>query len=303
MNLNQFFLLAVACFATAFTASGCVASPPQSGSSTAPARVQGNDMTVTVPADAHPGLLDPSKAKFNTPPQFFAKFETTKGDFVIEVNRSWAPNGADRFFSMVQVGFFQNTAIFRAIDNFMFQFGIHGDPKVAAAWKNASIPDDKPAGRSNVPGTISFAQTGAPNSRSSQMFINLGNNGALDRGRNGGAGFYPFGQVVKGKEVIGKINVEYGENKGNVQGDFISKGNAYIQGKYPNIDYIKRVSIVPNPAGGGSGTQPAAGSGQKAPAGSGTQAPTGSGRKAPAGSGAKPATGSGAKAPAGSGAR
>ena len=294
MNQNQFFLLAVACFATAFTASGCIASPPQSGTA-APVRVQGNDMTVTVGANAHPGLLDPSQANATAPEKFFAKFETTKGDFIIEVNRSWAPNGADRFYNMVKVGFFHNTAIFRAIKNFMFQFGIHGDPKVAAAWKNASIPDDKPAGKSNLPGTISFAQSGAPNSRSSQMFINLGNNGSLDRGRNGGAGFYPFGQIVKGKEVIRKINVEYGENRGNVQGDFVNKGNAYIQSKYPNIDYIKQVSIVPNPMGGGSGTQSPAGSGQKAPAGSGAKAPAGSGAKAPAGSGAKAPAGSGAK--------
>lgn len=232
-------------------------------------------MTFTLPANAHPGLKDPSQAKFTSPPKFQAKFETTKGDFVIEVNREWAPNGADRFYSMIKVGYFHNTAIFRAIDNFMFQFGIHGVPEVAKAWREAPIKDDKPAGKSNVPGTISFAQTGAPNSRSSQMFVNLGNNGALDRGRNGGAGFYPFGKVVKGNEVIKKINVEYGENprREDVQGDFVKKGNAYIQNRFPNIDYIKRVTIIP--AAGGSGTQPAGGSGTT-PTGSGT---TGSGSR------------------------
>ena len=239
-------------------------------------------MTFTLPANAHPGLKDPSQAKFTSPPKFQAKFETTKGDFVIEVNREWAPNGADRFYSMIKVGYFHNTAIFRAIDNFMFQFGIHGVPEVAKAWREAPIKDDKPAGKSNVPGTISFAQTGAPNSRSSQMFVNLGNNGALDRGRNGGAGFYPFGKVVKGNEVIKKINVEYGENprREDVQGDFVKKGNAYIQNRFPNIDYIKRVTIIP--AAGGSGTQPA---------GSGTQR-TGSGTQPAGGSGTTP-TGSG----------
>ena len=275
MNCTKFFYLVAACIATVFTANGCVASPPQSGSTTTAPAQQGNDMTFTLPADAHPGLKDPSQAKFKAPEKFQAKFETTKGDFVIEVTREWAPNGADRFYSMVKVGYFKNTAIFRAIDNFMFQFGIHGIPEVAKAWQNAPIKDVKPAGKSNLPGTISFAQTGAPNSRSSQMFVNLGNNGALDRGRNGGAGFYPFGQVVKGKEVIKKINVEYGENRGNVQGDFVNKGNAYIQNKFPNIDYIKRVTIVP--AMGGSGTQPAAGSGTTPAAGSGTTAPAGSG--------------------------
>ena len=277
MNRTQFFFLTAAIVATAFTTNGCVANPPQSGSTTQSgsatrATAQGNDMTFKLPANAHPGLLDPSQAKFTAPAKFHAKFETTKGDFVVEVNREWAPNGADRFYSMIKVGYFQNTAIFRAVDNFMFQFGIHGVPKVANAWKNTPIKDDKPAGKSNVPGTLSFAQTGAPNSRSSQMFVNLGNNSFLDRGRNGGAGFYPFGKIVKGKENIAKINVEYGENKGNVQGEFMSGGNAYIQNKFPNLDYIKRVTILQS-AMGGSGT---AGSGTQAPAGSGT---TGSGSR------------------------
>jgi len=285
MNLTKFFYVVAACVATVFTVNGCVASPlqsgsntttpPQSGSTTTAPAQQRSDMTFTLPANAHPGLKDPSQAKFTSPPKFQAKFETTKGDFVIEVNREWAPNGADRFYSMIKVGYFHNTAIFRAIDNFMFQFGIHGVPEVAKAWREAPIKDDKPAGKSNVPGTISFAQTGAPNSRSSQMFVNLGNNGALDRGRNGGAGFYPFGKVVKGNEVIKKINVEYGENprREDVQGDFVKKGNAYIQNRFPNIDYIKRVTIIP--AAGGSGTQPA-GSGTQPAGGSGTT-PTGSG--------------------------
>lgn len=282
MNRTQVFFLAAAVLTSAITSSGCVA---QSGSATRPTvATQAGSMAFTVdPAAAHPGLLDPKQANFQAPPQFFAKFETTKGDFVIEVNREWAPNGADRFFSMVQVGFFEKIAIFRAIDNFMFQFGIHGDPKVAKAWKNASIKDDKSTGKSNVPGTISFAQTGAPNSRSSQMFVNLGNNGrSLDQGRNGGAGFYPFGQVVKGKDVIAKINTQYGENVGNVQGEFIAGGNAYIEQKFPKIDFIKRVTILKGEMA------PAAGSGMKAPAaGSGTSVPTAGSGTAGSGSGAK----------------
>ena len=262
MNRTPIFSLAVAVFASTIISNGCIA---QSGSSTRPATQQANDMRVTVPSDAHPGLRDPSQAKLKAPDKFFAKFETTKGDFVMEVNREWAPNGADRFYSMVKVGFFKNTAIFRAIDGFMFQFGIHGDPAVAKAWGNANIKDDKPAGKSNTPGTISFAQTGAPNSRSSQMFVNLGNNGrSLDQGRNGGAGFYPFGKIVKGMDVIKKINTEYGENKGpdNVQGNFKNKGNAYIQDKFPRIDYIKQVKLVPDPAlSRGGMTAPAVNSG------------------------------------------
>ena len=272
MNRTQIFFLAAAVITSAVTSSGCVA---QSGSGSRQAVPnQAGSMAFNLPADAHPGLKDPSQAQFKAPEQFFAKFETTKGDIVMEVNRDWAPNGADRFYSMVKVGFFKNVAIFRAVDDFMLQFGIHGVPEVANAWKKASIKDDAPAGKSNVPGTIAFAQTGAPNSRSSQMFINLGSNSFLDQGRNGGAGFYPFGQIVQGKNVITKINTEYGENQGNVQGEFINGGNAYIEKKFPRIDYIKNVTIVPNPATAGSGMKaPAAGSGMKAaPAGSGSGA-------------------------------
>ena len=268
MNRTQIFFLAAAVITSAIASSGCVA---QSGSATRQAvPSQAGSMAFTVdPATAHPGLLDPSKAKFKAPDEpFFAKFETTKGDFVMEINREWAPNAADRFYSMVKVGFFKNTAIFRAIDSFMFQFGVHGDPEVAQAWINAKINDDKPAGKSNVPATISFAQGPSPNSRSSQMFINLANNGPqLDR-QGSGPGFYPFGHIVKGKDVIKEINTEYGENKkfDNVQGNFIQRGNKYIQDKFPRIDYIKRVTIVPNPAGGSGTATPTVGSGAKAPA-------------------------------------
>ena len=276
---TKLFFLAAAVVGSAIISNGCIA---QSGSANRQTAIpaQANDMTVTIPANAHPGLKDPSQAKFTAPEKFFAEFETTQGNFVIEVNREWAPNGADRFYSMMKVGFFNNTAVFRAIDNFMFQFGIHGVPEVAKAWKDASIDDDQPAGKSNVPGTISFAQTGAPNSRSSQMFINLGNNGrSLDRGRNGGAGFYPFGQVVKGMDVVKKINTQYGENRGNVQGEFMDGGNAYIQNKFPKIDYIKQVKEVADPRGAG-GQMKEAGSGMKETgAGSGTQQPAGSGAR------------------------
>ena len=264
-NRTQIFLLVAAVVVSATTSSGCIA---QSGSSSRQATTnRANDMTFTVPADAHPGLRDPSQAKFTAPEQFFAEFETTKGNFVMEINREWAPNGADRFYSMIKVGYFKNTAIFRAVDSFMFQFGVHGVPEVAKAWRNSPIKDDVYNGKSNVPGTITFAQTEEPNSRSSQIFVNLGNNGKLDRGQAGRTGFYPFGQVVKGKNVLAAINTEYDENKreDNVQGNFINGGNAYIQRKFPNIDYIKQVKIVPDPRVAASRTN-GVGGGMKAPA-------------------------------------
>ena len=258
MIRTQLFFLAAAIITTAITSSGCIA---QSGSATRQAvPTRTNDMSFKLPADAKAGLLDPKQAKFEAPKQFFAEFQTTQGNFVMEINRDWAPNGVDRFYSMIKVGFFNKTAIFRARKGFMFQFGIHGVPEVAKAWSKSKIKDDAYAGKSNVEGTIAFAQTTDPNSRSSQMFINLGDNGqSLDRGKNGKAGFYPFGQIIKGKDVIKKINTEYGENDRSVQSRFIYGGNAYIQERFPNLDYIKQVKIVQDPrVAGGMNTPTAA---------------------------------------------
>lgn len=190
-------------------------------------------------------LMDPSKATATAPDKFRVQFVTSKGNFTVEVTRAWAPNGADRFYNMVKVGYFKDVAIFRAIENFMFQFGIHGDPAVAAKWSESNIQDDPSAGISNTPGRLSFAQTGRPNSRSVQMFVNLGQNAFLDQARGGGAPFVPFGEIVAGMDVVKAINTEYGENpRGeDVQGNFKTKGNAYILKKFPNIDIIRSVSI------------------------------------------------------------
>ena len=195
--------------------------------------------SATQVAAPHPALKDHTLATDKAPEQFKVKFTTTKGDFVIQVNRAWSPNGADRFYNLVKIGYFQDIAIFRAIKGFMFQFGIHGDPKVSKVWSKAEIPDDPNAGITNAPGTICFAKTGAPDSRSTQMFVNLGNNGPLDK-----QGFTPFGNVVEGMDVVKKINTEYGENRGNVQGEFKRLGNEFILRKYPNIDLIKSVTLL-----------------------------------------------------------
>lgn len=184
-------------------------------------------------------LPGPDEAKEQAPEKFRVKFETTKGDFVVEVNRAWSPNGADRFYNLAKVGYFKDIAIFRAIKGFMFQFGIHGDPEVSKVWSEAKIKDDPNAGQTNDFGTITFAKTGQPNSRSVQFFINLGANGRLDA-----SGFTPFGKVVEGADVLKQINTEYGENSPEVQGRFQAEGNAFIQKKYPNIDMIKSVTLV-----------------------------------------------------------
>lgn len=187
--------------------------------------------------EIHPALKDPSKADKQAPEVFRVRFETTKGDFVVEVTREWSPNGADRFYNLVDIGYFEDTAIFRAIKGFMFQFGIHGNSAINEVWRDANIPDDKGKGISNKPGTLTFAHAG-PNTRGTQLFINLGNNNSLDRD------FTPIGKVVEGLDVVSKINTEYGENSGEVQARFQAQGNAYITKRYPNIDFIKSVKLV-----------------------------------------------------------
>lgn len=185
---------------------------------------------------------DPAKLTEKAPESFKAKFTTTKGAFTIEVTRSLSPNGADRFYNLVKSGYFQDIAFFRVIPGFMGQFGIHGDPKVSAAWRGARIADD-PVKSSNKRGSISFAMAG-PNTRTTQFFINLVDNTSLD-----GMGFSPFGKVVEGMDVFDKINGEYGEGaprgRGPNQQLIQEKGNEYLKASFPNLDYIKSATIVP----------------------------------------------------------
>ena len=185
---------------------------------------------------------DPTKLTAKAPDAFKVKFETTKGNFTVEVTRSLAPNGADRFYNLVRSGYFKDLAFFRVIQGFMCQFGIHGDPKVSAAWRSAQIPDD-PVKASNTRGAITFA-TGGPNTRTTQLFINFGNNANLDN-----TGFSPFGKVTEGMDVVDKINGEYGEGaprgRGPDQGRVQMEGNAYLKKAFPNLDYIKSASILP----------------------------------------------------------
>lgn len=193
-------------------------------------------------ANADSKLFDPSLAKEKAPAKFNVKFKTTKGDFEIEVTREWAPNGADRFYNLVKIGYFKDVAFFRNIDGFMVQFGIHGDPAVNAKWRTANIQDD-PVKQSNKPGYLTYAQSGAPNSRSTQYFINFGDNSNLD-----GMRFAPFGRVVEGMDVVKSLYNGYGEGAprgfGPDQGRVQFEGNAYLKKDFPKLDYIKSASIV-----------------------------------------------------------
>ena len=185
-------------------------------------------------------LGDPSSLNARAPDSYKAKFETSKGVFVIQVTRSWAPNGADRFYNLVKNGFFDDARFFRVIDGFMVQFGISGNPDVSAAWTNATIPDD-PVRESNARGTVTFATAG-PNTRTTQVFINFNNNSMLN-----GQGFAPFGKVVSGLNVVDSLYKGYGagapRGTGPNQGLLKSQGNAYLLTQFPKLDYIKKATI------------------------------------------------------------
>lgn len=186
--------------------------------------------------------IKPSAATAKAPPVYKVKFATTKGDFVVEVHRDWAPIGADRFYNLVKLGFFSDAAFFRVIKGFMVQFGIPADPAVARQWESATIKDD-PVKQSNTRGMITFATAG-PDMRTTQVFINYANNHNLDS-----MGFAPFGKVVQGMKVVDAIDGRYGEGfpegKGPAQDQIQREGNAYLKAKFPKLDYVKSATLVP----------------------------------------------------------
>ena len=189
------------------------------------------------PAAVNPALRTPSKLKDVAPATFRANFETSAGVFVVEVTRAWAPRGADRFYNLVKYGYFDGNRFFRVVSNFMVQFGINGDPKLNAVWSESNIPDD-PVLQSNKRGFVTFAKRNAPNSRSTQIFINFKDNAFLDKDA-----FAPFGQVVAGMEVVDKLNGEYGEQPSQMQPQIQSGGNAFLAKNFPRLDYIKKATI------------------------------------------------------------
>jgi len=191
---------------------------------------------------ASPGFADPAKLTAKAPETFQAQFDTTKGKFTVEVTRSLAPNGADRFYNLVKSGFLNDAAFFRVVPGFMCQFGMSGNPKIGEKWNGATIPDD-PVKGSNTRGTITFATAG-PNTRTTQLFINFGNNVGLD-----GQGFSPFGKVTEGMDVVDKLDGEYGDfpqfgGHGPDAQRIAMEGNAYLKKNFPNLDYIKSATIV-----------------------------------------------------------
>jgi peptidyl-prolyl cis-trans isomerase A (cyclophilin A) len=197
-------------------------------------------LTVAAPAYSQ-SLGNPAALKEQAPPVYKVEFDTSKGPFVVEVHRDWAPNGADRFYNLVKNGFYDNTRFFRVLEGFMAQFGVNGDPKVSAVWREARIKDD-PVKVSNKRTFVTFATAG-PNTRTTQVFINYGDNSNLD-----GQGFSPFGQVVSGMKVVESLYSGYGEGapggRGPNQARVQSEGNAYLGSAFPNLDYVKKATIT-----------------------------------------------------------
>lgn len=185
----------------------------------------------------------PESMTEKAPDLYRARFATSKGDFVIEVHRDWAPTGADRFFNLVKTGYYNETRFFRVVRGFMAQIGIHGKPEMNSIWRDQRIADD-PVRQSNARGFVSFATAG-PNTRTTQFFINFTDaNRRLDT-----MGFAPFGQVTSGMEVVDALYAEYGEGapqgRGPDQGRIQGEGNAYLLRDFPQLDYVKEATILP----------------------------------------------------------
>jgi len=192
------------------------------------------------PALAQSPLANPSALTEQAPATYKVRFDTSKGAFVIQVTRAWAPNGADRFYNLVKNGFYDNVRFFRVVSGFMVQFGINGDPQLSARWRQAQILDDRVT-QSNKRGVITFATAG-PNTRTTQVFINFADNSMLDN-----QGFAPFGRVVSGMNVVDALNAEYGEGAPNGNGPDQSRlqteGNAYLAKSFSRMDYVKKATI------------------------------------------------------------
>jgi peptidyl-prolyl cis-trans isomerase A (cyclophilin A) len=201
-------------------------APPKGGTPAAKAKV------------TRPSLYNPSSLKDKAPEQFQARFTTTKGDFVVEVTRAMAPIGADRFYNLVKYGFYNGASLFRVVTGFVVQFGLSPTPAVNAPWENAKLHDD-PVQSSNVQGSITFATAG-PNTRTTQVFINLGDNVRLDT-----MGFTPFGKVVEGMEVMEKLYSGYADQPTEAQEQISKQGAAFLKSKFPELDSITKAVIVP----------------------------------------------------------
>jgi peptidyl-prolyl cis-trans isomerase A (cyclophilin A) len=238
-------IAASAAFGFATLAQTPAATPKSSSQSGSTATKKPATSGATVAA--HPtydrALLHPALLKDKAPDTYVVKFVTTRGDFTITVTRAWAPLGADRFYNLVKHHFYDNIVVFRAVPNFVTQFGISSYPPVSAAWKKTEFKDD-PVSQTNKKGSIVFATAG-PNTRTTQVFINLKDNGPLDK-----SGFAPFGTVdADGMKVVEMFYDQYGDNAGIDQEQIEKTGKPYLDKNFSKLDVIKSATIIsPAPA-------------------------------------------------------
>jgi peptidyl-prolyl cis-trans isomerase A (cyclophilin A) len=226
------------------------AEAPPAPKAETPAPAQPEATASTPAAAPRPGydraLLRAALLKEKAPERFQVKFTTTRGDFMVTVNRAWAPIGADRFYNLVKHRFFDNASFFRVVPGFVVQFGISAYPPVAAAWEKANIQDE-PVTQTNKRGYLTYAKTSMPNTRSTQIFINLKDNAGLDR-----QGFSPFGYVdAQGMKVVDMLYDQYGDSGGPDQDQISKQGKPYIDKGWPKLDSIKTAMLTgpaPEPA-------------------------------------------------------
>jgi peptidyl-prolyl cis-trans isomerase A (cyclophilin A) len=185
---------------------------------------------------SEPKKHEPAPALFNV------KFETTKGDFTIEIHRDWSPHGVDRFHELVQEKFYDDVAFFRVVRHFVVQFGVSGDPKTSSLWRQLAIVDD-PVNERNRRGTITYAKSTIPNSRTTQVFINLQDNRMLDT-----QGFAPFGKITTGMDVVDQLYAGYGDippaGEGPDPFKIEAQGNEYLKSHFDRMDYVKTARVV-----------------------------------------------------------
>jgi peptidyl-prolyl cis-trans isomerase A (cyclophilin A) len=189
-------------------------------------------------ASGGPSLLHPASLHAKAPATFKARFKTTKGTFVVKVTRKWAPKGADRFYNLVRNHFYDNQPLFRVVPRFVVQWGISMKPAIARAWQNAAIKDDRVT-HSNAKGTITFAAAG-PNTRTTQLFVNLVPNAFLDS-----QGFAPFGTVTSGFSVFSRVyHGKQSKEAAANQGALTNYGGRWVRKKYPKLDWITTARLV-----------------------------------------------------------
>ena len=239
-RFRRFAVLASLCWLGTLGAQAQTTSAPAKSPASPAAKAPAAKAPAKVTIDA--GLLQPAMLKAKAPDEYDVKFVTTAGEFTMHVTRAWAPLGADRFYNLVQHHFYDGVAFFRVLQGFMAQFGMSPYPQVNIAWQNANIKDD-PVKQHNRRSFVTYAMAG-PNTRTTQVFINYGNNDNLDS-----MGFAPFGQVTDGMEVVDKFYNGYGEGAPDGHGpnqDLLARqGHFYLEKNFPKLDVIKTASVVP----------------------------------------------------------